>query len=43
MEFMEILGFDHSLLRPDKLQNCLAVRKNTNKHTLEHAGGEKSL
>ena len=53
MEFMEIVGFDHSIIRPDKLQkaktrlqmdvHCLAVHQNTNKPTLEYVGVKKSL
>ena len=47
MEFMEIVGFDHSVIRPDKLPkaadrlHCLAVHQNTNKQSLEYVGGEK--
>ena len=50
---MEFMGFDHSIIRPDKLHkvktrlqmdlHCLAVHQNTNKHTVEYTEGDKSL
>ena len=53
VEFLDNWVFDHSKIQPNKQQRvktrlqvdlyCLVVNKNTNKGTLDYAGGEKSL